>query len=751
MNSVSICISFIVALLGVAYPIMFQVISSLDEKYSSQNILELFNKEKERKLFLFFLVISLISILLWALNIPPLFTLGRFNMLIENSAFILLSISTLGLVASFIFLVEKIMIYYTPTRFIKYLIKKDESNRKQNNYNFFKAISDILYYSIKKQNETLAKTISDFMYKAFQNFRNINVGKPIEYPSSFYEVVYKSIEELGSQESKKLIFLTYRTAGAIWLFGELKDNKISEITYNWIWRNLLLSVSFKKDDMIMHYWKNAHQFFTHKLHRKQIEYSKKYKIKNEVDIKERDDERKRFLELHYALGGLLLYEKRYECLGRIFKYTTSIPPRYELLPNTMNEIFNVFIQFRDPDEMKFAWISSQYSFPNVEGLNADSIIKRWINEYIAVLFLRQYSIQPYLITMKPLELPLIPKEQSKKRDLIENIDFFATLIVRVMENKELLDKINLNFLTDDWFLKTKKIKPLDFINQYKSKLEEAYELTKIEQEISESKQKLLEESSKKVIKNTISLYSIIKNSISINEEYNNWFIHGERAVVDKSAFTDNQDSHHMNFDSFLAEHISTKFQTGISETFYFTKSVKYLLEPKDVFSAIDNLKINSQEHVIISFGNNISYLKDLLSLNSLSDDEYNGIKIINFSHCNFSLVGESFFIIKSIDLPNIIHHSIEQSEIEKYSLSLIDDSIKLYSSVNNLNKDQNLQEELLQSHPDKDLNKSVLVNISMLTEIRWKKNISNVMIQSHSPYSERGIPNSLKDVKELNN
>lgn len=45
MNIISICVTFISVILGIAYPILLQVISKLDEKYSSVIILKLFNKE----------------------------------------------------------------------------------------------------------------------------------------------------------------------------------------------------------------------------------------------------------------------------------------------------------------------------------------------------------------------------------------------------------------------------------------------------------------------------------------------------------------------------------------------------------------------------------------------------------------------------------------------------------------------------------------------------------------------------------
>ena len=51
MTGIDFYIYIVISLLGVAYPLLLQVISRLDEKYSSENIVELFDKELEGKTF----------------------------------------------------------------------------------------------------------------------------------------------------------------------------------------------------------------------------------------------------------------------------------------------------------------------------------------------------------------------------------------------------------------------------------------------------------------------------------------------------------------------------------------------------------------------------------------------------------------------------------------------------------------------------------------------------------------------------
>lgn len=747
MDTTSITVSFIVAIFGVAYPILFQVVSRLDEKYSSILILDLFNKEKEGRYFKITLVIALISIFIYILKLSPLIDFGRLYFLINNSALILLTISTILLIFSFFHFVSKILVYYTPTRFIKYLIKRHED--KENNYEYFKAISDILYSSIKEQNVTITRTISDFLYTAFQKEREKHVNEPVEYPISFYEVVYKAIDELAILKSKKFTFLEYRTIGGLWFFGELGNTKISEKTFTWIWRNLSLAIRYNNDDMIMYYWENAHEYFTYQLKQIFPEYSDdNFEVTNKEEIEMRKKERERFLEFHYAFGGLLLYAKMYNCISRIFNYTNSIPPKYELLPDTLGEIFKRYIEFGDPHERKYPWISSTYYFPKLEGLNADYEIKKWITEYIGLLFIRQYSIWPHLITMKPLELPEIPTKQSEKKIWIDGIDHFKNIIERILLNKELLEITKLDFITDKWLKEQQKPKPVDLIILYKKQIEANYEKTEIEQKISKTKVEEFENTSKKIIKDTINLYTPIFNKQFTIDEISSWYIYGGRTLMDKSAFSDDAGSHYLNYDSIFSEHISDKFKTGISETFFYTKSKTYLLEGKNLFPAIERLNITN-EYVIISFAINIDWLIHSFSIEGLSQNSYKNIKIFNFPTSNYHLVGQSFFILKEKDLPNIIYHEIDKEERDKYSLKEIDNEIKLYSSIINLQENEKILNELSPHNKDKDLRKFVLICLSLKTEIKWKNNIDNIMIKLYTKYRERGIPDNLEDVKKI--
>lgn len=172
MDNSSISVSFIVAMLGIAYPILLQVITRMDEKYSSQIILDLFKREWENKAFTVSLKVSLMTLLIWMMKLPVLIEIQGVNYLIKNSAQLLLLISTISLIVCFFYFVRKVIIYYTPAQFLHYLIKKHNNKPENNDYEIFRAIGDILYFSIKNQNEKISRSISEFMFGAFMQIRD---------------------------------------------------------------------------------------------------------------------------------------------------------------------------------------------------------------------------------------------------------------------------------------------------------------------------------------------------------------------------------------------------------------------------------------------------------------------------------------------------------------------------------------------------------------------------------------------------
>ena len=123
MGEIEIYANSIVAILGIAYPLVLQVISKLDETYGSTRIVELFEAEFVRRWFPYQLYISLFSVLIWSLKLEPMYPFTKLGYLIDNSGVLFVMINAVLLIVAFILLVNKLFVYSTRSSLVKYLIK----------------------------------------------------------------------------------------------------------------------------------------------------------------------------------------------------------------------------------------------------------------------------------------------------------------------------------------------------------------------------------------------------------------------------------------------------------------------------------------------------------------------------------------------------------------------------------------------------------------------------------------------------
>jgi hypothetical protein len=747
-------INIIIALLGLPYPILLQVIARLDEKYESENIATLFKTEWEWKAFSYTLVASLISVFIWSFKFEPLIEIKGLNFLIQNSATLLIAFSATLLVISFFYFVGKVIKYYTPYSIIPYLIKGHDTSKSE--IKFFPALADLLLLSIRKQQTNISRTLSDFFYSAFRSVREKPNNIPVVYPDQYYDTVYRAIEELAILKEKRNYLLEHRTSGGIWLLGEMQGKEISEKTYLWLWRNILLAVRYNQDDLIVNHWKTCHQYYSYSLpyiHEVYDNTTTSFQVSNQAEVDKRLSERKKFIEFHYALGGLLTYKNRYSCIKRLFSHNQTqknlkSKNKYELLPESMQEIFSFYFEVRDPYDMKYPWISHQYPFPELSGLNSDGVIEKWISSYMAILFLRQYTIIPYLITMKPLDYPAIPNTQGEIKNWIDGLDFFKKLLIEHLENEELLKTLNFEFITQAWCDENDKPYPTSFIDTLKSSLEAAYENNALNLALSEDKIGEFKNSTKEILESAFGSLDSINNVTSISDnESDKWYVNGQRMLQSKDAFSENPEVHHRDFDSFLGTVAAKSINEGLSEVFLRKNSKSYLLKPEDLFKAIDLLKVD-EKYVIVNFGINLDRFINHIKVPKLSSEAYKKIKIHSFNGSH--IVRDSLFILKLSDLPNVTSRPIEDTVIEKYSLEKISDSMNLYCSVLDMNQvSEEIIKENEQNKTEDEIRKSVLLSIIFSIEYKWKRNIEVIQVRQYSEFRQQGIANKLEEIIPL--
>jgi hypothetical protein len=751
MDYFTLCVTFISLLLGIAYPILIQITS--EDKYSSEAILDLFEGDNKKKFFSINLVVSLILVLLAFLELRPLFefNIKTLDDLFNNSAKILLFISTILLIINFFRLINLIQTFYRTSRLIEFLGKQKEKVLKQNDFASFEGMSDILSWSIQNQNLKVAKKVSDYFYDIFREYRDSWDGdkdkknEGLIYPNLFYGIVYNAIEQSLKQDKNSFKFLEARTSGLTWLIGEFDSPKISESTYVWMWHNIALAVENDRLDLVFMHWSSAHQYYSMNLEYLTPEYDNSLDeliVTNKKLIDERANERELFLEFHFALGGLLLYKNKVKFIKKLFGYTTSQPADYYLLPIHMNQIFHMFFKFFDPSERIFPWITTKYYFPELDGVGAQGFIKNWVCQYIGILFIRQFNIQTYLSYQVPTENPILPTSTSEKRQWLDNISYFKEIIKAKVSDEELMK--NLDFKVDSQYL--------DKITEIEKEIKNDFDYSERTAVPLEEKVELFDKTVSQFLIPTFESLKLINNS---NKEPNKTEtdvlnITGQSNLTEKGSFTDNGIAH-LNFHSFLPETTNRKIKENLSSIFYVNSKEQYYVTQEDAFKALDNLKINSDKHIIILFGiMNFSYYINNLNVSGLLESNYKGIEIIHFP-VSVRNVGTSLFVLKKKHLPWINFNEISEEFVNLYELKLLNEEYKLYGAVSDLYTNNALKEAIIKEGKDKDtdLEKYVYQGIYFRTTLRFSKKLKLVKIQIKGYFDNGRKTDSLNDIKKF--
>ena len=87
-----------------------------------------------------------------------------------------------------------------PDKLLERLIEQYHSAQAKDKKLYFEAISKILFYSIKKEGEPLARQLQDFYCNEFISYRKGKENNVIDYPDYFYDVMFDANECLCRRE-----------------------------------------------------------------------------------------------------------------------------------------------------------------------------------------------------------------------------------------------------------------------------------------------------------------------------------------------------------------------------------------------------------------------------------------------------------------------------------------------------------------------------------------------------------------------
>ncbi|PWL30742.1 hypothetical protein [uncultured Roseivirga sp.] len=626
--------------------------------------------------------------------------------------------------------------------------KKSDKDLQEENYEQYKALVDIFKHSLSQGNINVVKEIRLFLTQKNESFRNsLNQDQDVVYPSAYYSAVYEIAQHIVELNNTNVKAKSWGIDAPGTLLGDYERPEISTTTFNVIWSILKMFVENNESQLLINFWGTAHQYFSYQLKRIDEERDEEFKVINEKPIKTRDRAREAFLEFLVALGGLVTYREKYGLIRRFFSYTQSQPPKYDLLPDTMDEVFGYYFSFRDPYEHRL--LDLEFPFPEMDGLMSSGRISLWVTRYIAILFLRQYTLSGYMTHyIPPVALPKIPETQGDKSFWLDHIDHFQKQVTWALKQKDALSEIGLDFINQEWCKEKNMAYPIDFFEELKEKLKESFRVNEYNQRISEVKRKKFIQYSSDQISELFESLTVCFNKEVIKSEFVNYFKGGAKSISPKSSFADNQGSDHINFHSFLASAFINDYRDFIAQVYLLASIESYKILLDDIPKTIKRLDINSKEHIIINFNTSLDNSPMFGEPIRVKKDIYQGFDMITLK-AGFRLVERSLFFLRKEDLPSISYHQLEKKDIERLELDNLNTNFNLYASLIDLNLNEDVRKESIGKKSDDELKKSVLASIIVNHEVRFKSNAKVIRIQAYSPYEESGMLQKVTEIKKF--
>ena len=539
----------------------------------------------------------------------------------------------------------------------------------------------------------------------------------------------------------KLRAIEHRAVSGLWLLGEdFEDITISDETYSWLWRNIYTICDNPR--LVKMFWANSSQYFDYRLQSVFPEYDygqEKLVITNQEQVEKRETERKRFLEFHYALGGLLLYRKQYKTLTYLFEYSQSQPPKYVLLPETTTEIFHWFENFRNEFKHRTP-IDFRYYFPELDNLGNRRQANYWICSYITILFLRQYSLHQYYIYQNFTSQPNLPDDVLELNSWLDSVSFFERTLNNVLSNKELTADLEFENLVE-----SNRVNFITFIDDLKNGIKNKIGEQKLNAKLSDEKIENFYSQSNEIISKAFAQYEqiFIEKSDGHSKSDLKLSVNGERTLMSKSAFTD-KDIPHLNYDTVFAGSIATnKVKRYIPNAFLIARTKRYLLNKDNLLFALSKIIGNNNDIVII--GVQIGYqTKEILDCSEFKKS------IIYIPSTEYHLQ-DTLFVLPKNDLPAIEYKDLEKDEKAELQLKCLNEDLKLYASVIDINTEDNktLKDKWNLNNELDNEDLKVQLTIAFLSIIYWKNEREIIQINVASEFREQGIQNDINDVEPL--
>ncbi len=385
LNSYTTIFAIFAAIFGMAYPLLLSSIQHIDEKYKSSLMARRFREEWSYKAFQVQLILFIIATII----VPYLISwVNRpiFVYVIISIMFFALAL----LMANTVYLYKITKSYYDPLELNNVLKNIKGSKGALAQFDLAKYASNTGDMEVYFKSMTCV-----FEYFSLEK-SEVKKFEPVEYSTDLKSILRATSLVVGSENRTDFLH-DYNDIVSI-IYDPTSQTTISESTYLLMWEMVNRAANANNFNWFVQYWTYADQYYRF--------------FNNEIPKGENSTPSKRFYEMHFMVGALLVYLKKTMWLEHIMNFSQSIPPKFELIPSTMSQI-NAQAYQLSAKSIDLWKKYGKYTFIRLEkGARNEDFVVSYAYRYLALLFIRLWSFKNYNINYQnPLSLP-IPNNES---------------------------------------------------------------------------------------------------------------------------------------------------------------------------------------------------------------------------------------------------------------------------------------------------------------------------------------------------
>lgn len=735
-RNIEFLLAFVSAILGLAVPVMLQVIERVDQRYESTRLAERLKQEPIVRVCIFCLITSLIcSAYAVFVYIPSPCDCWLMN----NSADLLALTFCIALIVSFLSSCKVILTYYNPEKLQNRILRKlNKAKTEKDKEHAFLDWVDITKALLQSADREPAFKVYDILGRAVYKGFEVAGEEGVAYPSY---LVY------GITSINENLCLMQRRPYSINNGNQILKNLISEPTklsdegYRLLWSNLHLQLFYNQEDWVYEYWSAAVQNYDlglQKLYEGEPAYVDDRKLVTSEDVIKRTEQRKRYLEFHITLCASIMREQRYDLLEKLMEYYHSMAPEYEypLVPSSVAEVLDAFEMVDVSPRLDFG-VENYYPLRGMKGI-ADGIVTGSIKHYLSYLFVRVFS-----------NIGRVTRTNANYPDSIGGLK-------RMDEDLEYIQRILPSVLRNESLMKTLSFSDFGVAQRHMSSVLDSLRknvLTK-EKELKSNKindQDLIEANLKEVVRlvrQRMSDYRPFESDYKEEIDAKPFFLRGVNSFLyPNQAFQHDADISYVNMAETVTGASITSIQHGFATVFYRIGQRRLKISSDKVFEALNKLKIDNG-YVIVAFDIYWDFYLNKCVEGLVKEREsyrYNGIPIICLHGGPTDLVSQTLFIINKNEMPVLSFIPPVKEHLEKYELKELDEKYRLYGSIVKLNDNA----ELLGSVDNMDVDQAreySLFNVFINAKVVVKSAAPVVSIKLMYDLRDNGKADNVDDI-----